>query len=112
MYHQRHVVASCNLSLHECLALSDAVISAVPNSTYKIPTEKLKDGCICVNISGEKNFETDIREKVCHKLLHAAGIDGCMTGKHILPKYRKSYHFNVIEKLVRICYASFIVILH
>lgn len=62
-YHTRHIVASCALSLHECLALSDAVISAVPSATYKVPTAHLKDGCICVNISGDKNFEADVREK-------------------------------------------------
>jgi hypothetical protein len=40
------------------------VISAVPSQTYKIKTEWLKDGCVCVNVSSEKNFEKDVREKV------------------------------------------------
>lgn len=51
------------LSLQECLALSDVVVSAVPDAKYKVKTEALKDGCICVNVAAEKNFETDAREK-------------------------------------------------
>lgn len=40
------------------------VISAVPNKDYKVKTEWLKDGCICVNVAGDKNFEADVRQKV------------------------------------------------
>jgi len=43
--------------------LSDVVISAVPSPQYKVKTDWLKDGCICVNVSADKNFETDVREK-------------------------------------------------
>lgn len=50
-------------TLEECLALSDVVISAVPNDAYKVPTKWLKDGCTCVNVAGEKNFETDVRQR-------------------------------------------------
>ncbi|KAG5721249.1 hypothetical protein E4T56_gene17338, partial [Termitomyces sp. T112] len=28
-----------------------------------VKTEWLKDGCVCVNVSSEKNFEKDVREK-------------------------------------------------
>ncbi|KAG6891304.1 hypothetical protein C0992_009185 [Termitomyces sp. T32_za158] len=63
-YHPRHVVRPSNLTLQECLAQSDVVVSAVPSATYKIKTEWLKDGCVCVNVSSEKNFEKDVREKV------------------------------------------------
>jgi len=51
-------------TLEECLAVSDVVISAVPNEKYKLPTQWLKDGCICVNVAGEKNFEADVRQRV------------------------------------------------
>jgi len=62
-YHPRHVVRSCPLSLQECLAISDVVVSAVPGASYKVKTEWLKDGCICVNIAADKNFEKDVRDK-------------------------------------------------
>ena len=50
--------------LARCLALSDVVVSAVPSATYKVRTAALKDGCVCVNVAGEKNFEADVRDKV------------------------------------------------
>ncbi|KJA29778.1 hypothetical protein HYPSUDRAFT_174632 [Hypholoma sublateritium FD-334 SS-4] len=62
-YHPRHVVHPSHLSLQEALALSDVVISAVPSQSYKVKTEWLKDGCVCINVSGEKNFEKDVRDK-------------------------------------------------
>nr|XP_019009733.1 uncharacterized protein I206_05293 [Kwoniella pini CBS 10737]OCF48514.1 hypothetical protein I206_05293 [Kwoniella pini CBS 10737] len=52
-----------DFNLKQALSISDVVISAVPNSNYKISTKDLKDGCICVNVAGEKNFESDVREK-------------------------------------------------
>ncbi|OCH95903.1 NAD(P)-binding protein [Obba rivulosa] len=62
-YHPRHVAHASVLTLQECLALSDVVVSAVPSASYKVKTEWLKDGCVCVNISADKNFEADVREK-------------------------------------------------
>lgn len=62
-YHPRHVVHPCALSLQECLAVSDVVVSAVPSAAYKVRTEWLKDGCVCVNVAADKNFEKDVREK-------------------------------------------------
>lgn len=64
-YHPRHIVAPCSLSLQECLAASDVVVSAVPSASYKVKTGWLKDGCVCVNVAADKNFEKDVREKVC-----------------------------------------------
>ncbi|OCB85384.1 NAD-binding protein [Sanghuangporus baumii] len=63
-YYPRHVVHPCSKSLEECLAISDVVISAVPSASYKVKTICLKDGCVCVNVSSEKNFGKDVREKV------------------------------------------------
>ena len=40
------------------------MISAVPSASYKVPTGWMKDGCVCVNVASEKNFEKDVREKV------------------------------------------------
>ncbi|KAG8900906.1 hypothetical protein FRB99_005675 [Tulasnella sp. 403] len=62
-YHPRHVVHPSSNTLEQCLAVSDVVISAVPAVSYKVSTATLKDGCICVNVSSEKNFEKDVREK-------------------------------------------------
>ncbi|EGO27735.1 hypothetical protein SERLADRAFT_461678 [Serpula lacrymans var. lacrymans S7.9] len=62
-YHPRHVVHPTNLTLQECLALSDVVVSAVPSANYKVKTEWLKDGCVCVNVAADKNFEKDVRDK-------------------------------------------------
>lgn len=62
-YHTAHIVHPSPLSLEECLALSDVVISAVPSAKYKVPTAWLKQGCVAVNVASEKNFETSVREK-------------------------------------------------
>ncbi|WVF65641.1 hypothetical protein IAT40_000372 [Kwoniella sp. CBS 6097] len=50
-------------TLTQALSISDVVISAVPVQSYKVPTKDLKDGCVCVNVAGEKNFEADVRER-------------------------------------------------
>jgi len=62
-YHPRHVVRPTNLTLEECLGLSDVVVSAVPSATYKVKTQWLKDGCVCLNVAADKNFENDVRDK-------------------------------------------------
>ncbi|KAG5648759.1 hypothetical protein DXG03_000107 [Asterophora parasitica] len=62
-YHARHVVRPSTLTLQECLALSDVVVSAVPSATYKVKTKWLKDGCVCLNVAADKNFENDVRDK-------------------------------------------------
>ena len=72
-YHPRHVVHPCHLSLQEVLAQSDVVVSAVPSASYKVKTEWLKDGCICLNVAADKNFEKDVRDKVG---LFELGTDG------------------------------------
>ena len=51
------------MTLEECLARSDVVISAVPSADYKVKTAQLKGGCVCINVSSDKNFEKDVREK-------------------------------------------------
>ncbi|KAJ9093180.1 hypothetical protein QFC21_006497 [Naganishia friedmannii] len=62
-FNPHHVVTPTNLTLQECLRVSDVVISAVPHKDYKVKTEWLKDGCVCVNVAGDKNFEADVRQK-------------------------------------------------
>jgi len=62
-YHPHHVVHQSKFSLQECLALSDVVVSAVPSASYKVKTDWLKDGCVCLNVAADKNFEKDVRDK-------------------------------------------------
>ncbi|KAL7419712.1 Methylenetetrahydrofolate dehydrogenase [NAD(+)] [Cryptotrichosporon argae] len=62
-YNPHHVTSAVGQSLADVLALSDVVISAVPSKSYKVATASLKDGCVCVNVAGEKNFEADVRDK-------------------------------------------------
>ncbi|KAI6135201.1 hypothetical protein EV401DRAFT_887657 [Pisolithus croceorrhizus] len=62
-YLPHHTAHPCNLTLQECLALSDVVISAVPSAEYKVKTKCLKEGCITVNVAADKNFEKDVRDK-------------------------------------------------
>ncbi|KAG9317798.1 NAD(P)-binding protein [Chiua virens] len=64
-YLPHHVAHPSQLSLPECLAISDVVISAVPSAEYRVKTEWLKEGCIIVNVAADKNFEKDVRDKVC-----------------------------------------------
>ncbi|KAJ7098716.1 hypothetical protein B0H15DRAFT_588216 [Mycena belliarum] len=63
-YHPRHVVHPSAATLQEVLALSDVVVSAVPAAAYKVKTAWLKDGCLCVNVAADRNFEADVRDKV------------------------------------------------
>ena len=78
-YHPRHIVHPSKLSLQECLEISDVIISAVPSQTYKVKTEWLKDGCVCLNVAAEKNFEKDVREKVRACVLPKAQAESLLT---------------------------------
>ncbi|EKD05233.1 hypothetical protein A1Q2_00463 [Trichosporon asahii var. asahii CBS 8904] len=44
------------------LAQSDAVVSAVPGS-YTVPTQSLKMGTVCIDLSAEGNFAPNVRER-------------------------------------------------
>lgn len=81
-YHPRHVVRAVpsSFDLSRCLALSDVVVSAVPSATYKVPTAALKDGCVCVNVAADKNFEADVRDKVRfdRDLSHLYALNVCV----------------------------------
>ena len=48
------VVERPDSDMHSCLESSDVVISGVPGRSFKIPTEKLKEGAVCINFSTEK----------------------------------------------------------
>ncbi|CED85458.1 methylenetetrahydrofolate dehydrogenase (nad) [Phaffia rhodozyma] len=62
-YKPSHVTTPTDLTLQAALAMSDVVISAVPGGKFKVQTGWLKDGVVCVDIAGEKNFDTDVLNK-------------------------------------------------
>jgi methylenetetrahydrofolate dehydrogenase (NAD+) len=50
--------------LQDCLPISDVVIGGVPVESYKVPTELIRDGAVCINFSSYKNFDGPaIKEK-------------------------------------------------
>lgn len=67
--------------LENCVPLSDVVICGVPGESFKLPTELLREGAVCINFSTEKvcgcppwlknqftdldnkNFEGDVKDK-------------------------------------------------
>lgn len=51
---KHEVVEKDGWSLQDCVPLSDVVISGVPGETFKIPTDILKNGAVCINFSTEK----------------------------------------------------------
>lgn len=64
MHLPHHVVRDSRHTLRECLKMSDTVITGVPSKAYKVKTDDLRDGVVAVNFSSEKNFESDIKDKV------------------------------------------------
>ncbi len=58
-----HVVRNCSLSAEECIRAADVVIAGVPSANYKIETDWIKPGAVCVNFSSEKNFKPDVRTR-------------------------------------------------
>lgn len=49
--------------LKECCKDADIIITGVPSESYKVPTEYVRDGAICINFSSFKNFDEDIKTK-------------------------------------------------
>lgn len=60
---QHEVVDKQGWTLADCLAVSDTVISGVPGESFKVPTEQVRDGAVCINFSSDKNFTPDIKNK-------------------------------------------------
>lgn len=106
-FHPRHVVRSVppSFDLSQCLALSDVVVSAVPSAAYKVPSAALKDGCVCVNVAADKNFEADVREKVCfdHHFSQLYALIACvlfLSGVSVYPGRGKGDHSDVAAESV------------
>jgi len=80
---QRHeVVEKEGWGLEHCVPLSDVVICGVPGEAFKLPTQLLREGAVCINFSTEKvrdrsksprhptdrlmvtqNFEANVKDK-------------------------------------------------
>ncbi|KAM4055096.1 tetrahydrofolate dehydrogenase/cyclohydrolase, catalytic domain-containing protein [Hirsutella rhossiliensis] len=56
--HPRHQVQDREgWGLKDCLPLSDVVIGGVPVESFKVPTELIREGAVCINFSSYKNFD-------------------------------------------------------
>jgi hypothetical protein len=93
-YNPHHVITPITLTLEEALSMSDVVISAVPSKSYKVETRHLKDGCVCVNVAGDKNFEDDVRGRV------RVTTTKLTVGIHICSERRCNDHRHVAEEFV------------
>lgn len=52
---RRHeVVDKPDWTMNDCLSLSDVVISGVPVEDFKVPSEFIKEGAVCINFSSNK----------------------------------------------------------
>ena len=77
---QHEVSEKVGWTLEDCLRESEVVISGVPGDNFKVPTQQVRDGAVCINFSSEKvgrctfavvlrrltlcqNFTPDIKEK-------------------------------------------------
>jgi methylenetetrahydrofolate dehydrogenase (NAD+) len=83
-YNPHHIISQVDTTLEEALKVSDVVISAVPSEGYKVPTRFLKDGCVCVNVAGEKNFEADVRERASIYVPSVGVMTICMLQRNLL----------------------------
>lgn len=50
--------------LEQCLPISDVIIGGVPVESFKVPTELIRDGAVCINFASYRNFDGPaIKEK-------------------------------------------------
>ncbi|RYP25159.1 hypothetical protein DL765_000040 [Monosporascus sp. GIB2] len=63
--HPRHQVQDKEgWGLEQCIPISDVIIGGVPSEKYKVPTELIRDGAVCINFSSFRNFDGPaIKEK-------------------------------------------------
>src|ERR1700737_383810 len=60
---RKHEVQDTTLTVEDVAPLSDIIITGVPSKEYKFPTDLIRDGAICVNLSSERNFEEGVKER-------------------------------------------------
>ncbi|RYC64851.1 hypothetical protein CHU98_g1361 [Xylaria longipes] len=44
-------------ALEQCVPISDVIIGGVPSESYKVSTELVRDGAVCINFSSYRNFD-------------------------------------------------------
>lgn len=71
--YKQHRVHDCDKTLEQCAKISDIIITGVPTSTYKFPSEYIKRGAICINFSSENNFVSEEVEKVASLYVPSIG---------------------------------------
>lgn len=86
--------------------MSDVVVSAVPGGKFKLETAWLKDGVVCVDVAGEKNFESDVVEKVRlgrdrNTMRLHVDINLSTTGQRLHPCRRQAHHCDAPAESVR-----------
>lgn len=55
--HRHQVEDKKGWELKDILPISDVIISGVPVESYKVPTELIRDGAVCINFSSFRNFD-------------------------------------------------------
>jgi len=59
--------------LEDILPLSDVVITGVPSPSYKVPSNLVREGAVCINFSTHKNFDGDEIKKKASIYVPAVG---------------------------------------
>jgi methylenetetrahydrofolate dehydrogenase (NAD+) len=57
--HHHEVHEKPGWELANCLPLSDVIISGVPGEKFKVPSDLIRDGAVCINFSSDKNFDAE-----------------------------------------------------
>ncbi|KAI0484665.1 methylenetetrahydrofolate dehydrogenase [Xylariaceae sp. FL0804] len=55
--HRHQVQEKEGWGLEQCIPISDVVISGVPSEKFKVPTELIREGAVCINFSSDRNFD-------------------------------------------------------
>lgn len=79
--------------LKDCLPLSDVVIGGVPVESYKVPTELIRDGAVCINFSSYKNFDGPaIKEKASIYVPSVGKVTIAVLLRNLVVSLRSSPH--------------------
>ncbi|KAG0221633.1 hypothetical protein B0O80DRAFT_470017 [Mortierella sp. GBAus27b] len=70
---KKHEVKESTKKLEEILPLSDVVITGVPSPSYKVPSDLIREGAVCINFSTYKNFEGEEIKKKASIYVPAVG---------------------------------------
>lgn len=66
-------MSETTLKIEDVLPLSDVVITGVPSPAYKVPSNLIRDGAVCINFSTFKNFDGDEIKKKAAIYVPAVG---------------------------------------